>query len=225
LELFQESGIVIHDAMYGSSAGLFSEVLLDTPLEVISIRSQRDPLFGGHPPEPIEKHLVPMFEKVRGVGAKIGIANDGDGDRIALCDERGRFINTQLIYVLLLLHLLKNKGIKEGVVVKTVSTSYLVDRICKSEGVELREVPVGFKHINELILKEKVIFGGEESGGYGIIHFLPERDGLFSGLSILELIHTKGKELSKIVQEVFQTYGSAYFERKDLHADEEKRKS
>ena len=224
LELFQESGIVIHDAMYGSSAGLFSEVLLDTPLEVISIRSQRDPLFGGHPPEPIEKHLVPMFEKVRGVGAKIGIANDGDGDRIALCDERGRFINTQLIYVLLLLHLLKNKGIKEGVVVKTVSTSYLVDRICKSEGVELREVPVGFKHINELILKEKVIFGGEESGGYGIIHFLPERDGLFSGLSILELIHTKGKELSKIVQEVFQTYGSAYFERKDLHADEEKKK-
>ncbi|WP_333784011.1 phosphoglucomutase/phosphomannomutase family protein [Thermocrinis sp.] len=223
LELFEE-GLLVHDAMYGSSAGLFSEVLLDTPLEVISIRSRRDPLFGGHPPEPIEKHLVPMFEKVRGVGAKIGIANDGDGDRIALCDERGRFINTQLIYVLLLLHLLKNKGIKEGLVVKTVSTSYLVDRICKSEGVELREVPVGFKHINELILKEKVIFGGEESGGYGIIHFLPERDGLFSGLSILELMYTKGKALSEIVQEVFQTYGSAYFERKDLYADEEKKK-
>ncbi len=223
LELFEEEGFLVHDAMYGCSAGLFSEVLKDTSLNVISIRAKRDPLFGGHPPEPIEKYLSPLFDKVRGIGAKIGIANDGDGDRIALCDESGKFINTQLIYVLLLLHLLKTKGLKDGLVVKTVSTSYLVDRICQSEGVELREVPVGFKHINELILKEKVIFGGEESGGYGIIHFLPERDGLFSGLSILELIYTKGKALSEIVQEVFQTYGSAHFLRYDLHAEEEKK--
>ncbi|WP_448587862.1 phosphoglucomutase/phosphomannomutase family protein [Thermocrinis sp.] len=222
LELFEE-GILVHDAMFGSSAGLFSEVLSETPMSVLSIRSRRDPLFGGHPPEPIEKYLSPLFDKVRALNAKLGIANDGDGDRIALCDEKGNFINAQLIYVLLLIHLLKNKGLKDGLVVKTVSTSYLVDRICRAEGVELREVPVGFKHINEVLLKEKVIFGGEESGGYGIIHFLPERDGLFSGLSILELIYTKGKEISQIVEEVFQTYGRAYFMRHDLYAMEDKK--
>jgi phosphomannomutase len=132
-------------------------------------------------------------------------------------------VNTQLIYVLLLLHLLKNKGLKDGVVVKTVSTSYLVDRICRAEGVKLLEVPVGFKHINDVLFREKVIFGGEESGGYGIIHFLPERDGLFSGLSLLELLYTKGKSLSQIVEEVFETYGNAYYLRQDLHAEEEKK--
>lgn len=223
LGLFEEEDLLVHDAMYGSSAGLFSEALLNTPISVVGIRTKRDPLFGGHPPEPIEKYLGPLFDKVRALGARVGIANDGDGDRIAFCDEKGNFVNTQLIYVLLLLHLLKNKGLKDGVVVKTVSTSYLVDRICRAEGVKLLEVPVGFKHINDVLFREKVIFGGEESGGYGIIHFLPERDGLFSGLSLLELLYTKGKSLSQIVEEVFETYGSAYYLRHDLHAEEEKK--
>jgi len=221
LDLFRERTLrVVHDAMFGTSSGLLGEALKGTKTEVVGIRSYRDPLFGGHAPEPVEKNLTLLKEKVRALNADVGIANDGDGDRIALVDERGNYVNTQLIYVLLLLHLIKNKGIKDGVVVKTVSTTYLANRICKAEGIQLKEVPVGFKNINEIILKEKVIFGGEESGGYGVPSYLPERDGLMSALFILEFILLKGKPLSAIIEEVFSTYGSAYYKRIDFPADD-----
>ncbi len=224
LELLKERKLrVVHDAMYGTSAGLLCQALKGTGTEVYEIRSYRDPLFGGHAPEPVEKHLKPLIEKVRATSSHLGIANDGDGDRIALVDEKGNFINAQLIYVLLLLHLIKHKGIKDGIVVKTVSTTYLADRICRSEGIPIKEVAVGFKNINELIQKEKVIFGGEESGGYGIVHFLPERDGFLSALYIMELMALTGKELSTIIEDIFKTYGTAYFKRIDLHAEEEKK--
>ena len=220
MELFREREmVVVHDAMYGTSAGLLKDVLKDTRIEVFDIRNWRDPLFGGHPPEPIEKYLGILKEKVRTVGAQVGIANDGDGDRVALVDEKGNFVNSQMVYVLLLLHLIRNKGLREGCVVKTVSTTYLADRICSKEGIELREVPVGFKNINEVILKEKVIFGGEESGGYGFPDFLPERDGLLSALYILEYMLLTEKPLSEIINEIMGEYGSAYYKRVDMHAD------
>ena len=219
-ELFREREmVVVHDAMYGTSAGLLKDVLKDTRIEVFDIRNWRDPLFGGHPPEPIEKYLGILKEKVRAVGAQVGIANDGDGDRVAFVDEKGNFVNSQMVYVLLLLHLIRNKGLREGCVVKTVSTTYLADRICDKEGIELREVPVGFKNINEVILKEKVIFGGEESGGYGFPDFLPERDGLLSALYILEYMLLAEKPLSEIINEIMAEYGSAYYKRVDMHAD------
>ncbi len=220
LELFREREmVVVHDAMYGTSAGLLRDVLKDTRIEVFDIRNWRDPLFGGHPPEPIEKYLGILKEKVRAVGAQVGIANDGDGDRVAFVDEKGNFVNSQMVYVLLLLHLIRNKGLREGCVVKTVSTTYLADRICGKEGIELREVPVGFKNINEVILKEKVIFGGEESGGYGFPDFLPERDGLLSALYILEYMLLAEKPLSELINEIMAEYGSAYYKRVDMHAD------
>ena len=219
-ELFREREmVVVHDAMYGTSAGLLKDVLKDTRIEVFDIRNWRDPLFGGHPPEPIEKYLGILKEKVRAVGAQVGIANDGDGDRVAFVDEKGNFVNSQMVYVLLLLHLIRNKGLREGCVVKTVSTTYLADRICDKEGIELREVPVGFKNINEVILKEKVIFGGEESGGYGFPDFLPERDGLLSALYILEYMLLAEKPLSELINEIMAEYGSAYYKRVDMHAD------
>ncbi len=224
MELFgQREFLLVHDAMYGSALGTYSHVLSGTRLTVHQIRSYRDPLFGGHAPEPVEKHLEPLFMKVRAVGADLGIANDGDGDRIVLVDEKGDFVNTQLMYVLLLYHILKNKNVRDGIVVKTVSTTYLADRICKREGVELKEVAVGFKNINEVILREKVIFGGEESGGYGIVDFLPERDGLFAGLNLLELLLLKDKSLSELISEIFREYGEAYYNRVDLHAEEDKK--
>ncbi len=224
MELFSQKDLsVVHDAMYGSALGTYSHVLSGTRVSVSSIRSYRDSLFGGHAPEPVEKHLEPLIMKVRAVGADLGIANDGDGDRIALVDEKGNFINSQLIYVLLLYHLLKNKGKRDGVVVKTVSTTYLADRICRKEGVELKEVAVGFKNINEVILREKVIFGGEESGGYGIVDFLPERDGLFAGLNILELMLLMDRSISEIISEIYKEYGEAHFKRVDFHAEEDKK--
>ncbi len=220
LEIFKNDNFtIVHDAMYGTSSGLLRDSLKGTGVTVFELRSSRDPLFGGHAPEPIEKYLDILKEKVRAVNASLGIANDGDGDRVALVDERGTFVNSQMVYVLLLLHLIKNKGLKDGAVVKTVSTTYLANRICERESIELREVPVGFKNINEVILKEKVIFGGEESGGYGFPHFLPERDGLLSALYVIEYILLKGMELSSILEEIMKEYGSAYYKRYDMHAD------
>ncbi|AAC06757.1 phosphoglucomutase/phosphomannomutase [Aquifex aeolicus VF5] len=221
MDLFKEKKtLVVHDSMHGTSSGLLDFVLRDTKVSVINIRKDRDPLFGGHPPEPIEKYMEITKEKVRALGAELGIANDGDGDRIALVDDKGNYVNTQLIYAMLLLHLLENKG-KRGKVVKTVSTTYLADRICKEFGVPLIEVGVGFKNINEIILKEGgVIFGGEESGGYGIPEYLPERDGIFSALNILELLYLKDKKVSEVVAEIFERFGEAYYKRVDLRVKE-----
>ncbi len=224
LGIFNEKSLrVVHDPMHGTSAGLLHSALEGTRQEIIQIRGYRDTLFGGNAPEPVEKNLGVLMDKVRSVDADLGIANDGDGDRIALVDEKGEFVNTQLIYVLLLLHLLRNKGKREGKVVKTVSTSFLVDRICRQEGVELEEVAVGFKNINEVILREKVIFGGEESGGYGFPELLPERDGLLSALMIMEFMLLSEKRLSELIEWVFETYGRAYYKRVDLRVDEGKK--
>jgi len=225
LELFKERELtVVHDPMFGAAAGYLSAALNGTKVSVSEIRSYRDPLFGGGAPEPVEKNAAPLKEKVRALNAFCGFMNDGDGDRVALVDERGEFVNSQLVYAMLLLHVLENKG-KRGAVVKTVSTTYLADRIAREFGVKLIEVPVGFKHINAVILERgDVIFGGEESGGYGFPDFLPERDGLLSALYLLELFLLKEKTPSRVVEEIFSRFGEAYYKRLDLPVKEEQKK-
>jgi phosphomannomutase len=225
-DVFREREVkIVHDPMFGSASGYLTRALEGTKVQVLSIRSYRDPLFGGSSPEPVEKNAAVVKEKVRAEGAFCGIMNDGDGDRVALVDERGNFVNTQLVYALLLWHLLENKQ-KRGTVVKTVSVTYLADRIAREYGVELVETPVGFKHINRVILERNdVIFAGEESGGYGFPEFLPERDGLLSSLYLLELFLLKGKNPSEVVKELFNRFGEAYYKRIDLPvSDREKEK-
>lgn len=221
LEFKNESFSLVHDAMFGPSSYYMFKALLNTPFEAKFIRNYIDYSFGDGAPEPVENNLFLLKEKVRSSKAFIGIANDGDGDRVALVDEKGQFVSSQIVYVLFLLHLLKNKVIKDGSVVKTVSTTLLVDRICKAFDIPLKEVPVGFKNINEVILKEKVIFGGEESGGYGFVHFTPERDGLLSALYAIELILLEEKSLSQIIESIFKTYGYTYYNRHDLKASDD----
>ncbi len=213
--------LVVHDPMHGTASGLLAEALQDTKIRVITIRAERDPLFGGGSPEPVEKNLGLLKAKVRSLGADLGVANDGDGDRLALVDEKGNFVSPQIIYALLLLHIVRNKGIREGVVVKTVSTTYLANRICEKEGIPIKEVPVGFKNINEVILKERVIFGGEESGGFGFPEYLPERDGLMSALLILEMLSLKGVSLSKAIEDLFEEFGRSFYDRVDLTASDD----
>jgi len=224
LEIFKEKNIkIIHDPMYGSATGLLQKALTDTKIEVLSIRSYRDPLFGGHSPEPVEKNASLLKEKVRAEKAFCGIMNDGDGDRIALIDEKGNYINSQLIYALLLLHLLENKGLR-GIVVKTVSTTFLADMIAQKYGVKLYTTKVGFKHINEVVLKNKnVIFGGEESGGYGFPYFTPERDGLLSALYLLEMFLLKEKTPSETIEELFREFSPAYYKRIDIRIEEKQK--
>ncbi len=218
-ELFkQKIEKVVHDPMHGSSMGLLSRLLEDTFIDVSEINHYRDPYFGGHHPEPIDKNLSLLKGKVVAEEAIVGIANDGDGDRVGIVDEAGEFVNTQIGYALLLLHTLRNKNI-EGGVAKTVSTSYLVDRICEKENRKLYKTPVGFKYIADIFLKEKLAFGGEESGGYGFGFHIPERDGLLSGLMIVEMILLHGKPLTKIIEDLFSEFGTAYYKREDLKVE------
>ncbi len=227
LSLFNEREVkIVHDPMYGAQQGLMYRALLGTKAQITEIHAYRDPLFGGKHPEPIvEKNITALMEKVRAVGADIGIANDGDGDRVGIVDEKGNFVNSQVVFALLLLHVLKNRGMRGGIVVKTVSSGYLVDRVCRKFGVELLEVPVGFKNISEVLVKEKVLFGGEESGGYALIDYLPERDGLLMGLLIVEKMLAEGKSVSQMVKELFDQFGTAYYKRIDLPVSQEEREA
>lgn len=226
LSLFNEREVnVVHDPMYGAQQGLMFRAVEGTKVNVTEIHAYRDPLFGGKHPEPIvEENITGLMEKVRTVGADIGIAHDGDGDRVGVVDESGNFVNSQIVYALLLLHIVRNKGKRNGAVVKTVSTGYLVDRICKKEGLKLIETPVGFKNISEVAMERKVLFGGEESGGYALMNYLPERDGLLMGLLIVEKMIAEGKSVSQLVEDMFKEFGTAYYTRIDLPVTEKERK-
>ncbi len=227
LSLFNERNLkIVHDPMYGAQQGLLLRALEGTRAEVTEIHAYRDPLFGGKHPEPIvEKNITALMEKVRAVGADIGIANDGDGDRVGIVDENGNFVNSQVVFALLLLHIVRNRGLREGIVVKTVSTGYLVDRVCRELGIELKEVPVGFKNISEVLVREKVLFGGEESGGYALMDYLPERDGLLMGLLVVEKMLAEGKSVSQMVEDLFREFGTAFYRRIDLPVTEEEREA
>jgi len=227
LSLFKEREVkIVHDPMFGAQQGLIARALRGTKAQVVEIHSYRDPLFGGKHPEPIvEKNITALMEKVRAEGADIGIAHDGDGDRVGIVDEKGNFVNSQVVFALLLLHVLRNKGLRDGAVVKTVSSGYLVDRICRKFGVELIEVPVGFKNITEVLLKKKVLFGGEESGGYALIDYLPERDGLLMALFMVEKMLAEDKSVSQMVEELFKEFGEAYYRRVDLPVSQKEKKA
>ncbi|WP_457679501.1 phosphoglucomutase/phosphomannomutase family protein [Thermovibrio sp.] len=227
LSLLKDKEIkVVHDPMFGAQQGLMYRALLGTKVDLTEIHAYRDPLFGGKHPEPIvPENITDLMEKVRALKADLGIANDGDGDRVGIVDENGNFVNSQIVFALLLLHIIRNKGKREGIVVKTVSSGYLVDRVCRKFGIELKEVPVGFKNITEVLVKEKVLFGGEESGGYALIDYLPERDGLLMGLFMIEKMAAEEKRISEMVKELFAEFGSAYYKRIDLPVSEEERKA
>jgi len=225
LSLFKEKEVkIVHDAMFGAQQGFVSKTLEGTKATVTQIHSYRDPLFDNKHPEPIvEKNVKELMEKVRATQSDIGIAHDGDGDRVGIVDEKGDFVNSQIVYALILLHILRNKGLKGGCVVKTVSTGYLVDRICKTFGIELIETPVGFKNITEVMLEKKVLFGGEESGGYALIDYLPERDGLLMGLYVVEKMIVEDITVSEMVEALFEEFGSAYYRRTDLPVSDKER--
>ena len=197
----QRKDKVIHDPMFGATQGLLREILQDSFIDVVEINHYRDVLFGNHHPEPIDKNLTLLKRKVVAEKGIIGIANDGDGDRVGIVDEKGEFIGTQMGYILLLLHTIRNRR-EEGAIAKTVSVSYLVDRIAKKENRKLYKTPVGFKYIAEIFEKEKIAFGGEESGGYGFGFHIPERDGLLAGLMILEMIYLHNKTITELIEDI-----------------------
>lgn len=204
---------VVADPIYGAGSGYFGALL---GKQVIEIRGDANPGFGGVNPEPIEKNLVPAAEAVRRHRADIGLATDGDADRIGAIDEKGRFVDSHHIFALILRHLVTVKKWK-GAVIKTVSTTNMITRLGKKHGLEVRETPIGFKFICQEFLRGTPLMGGEESGGLGIAKHVYERDGILSGLFLLEILAYHRKPLSKILAELQAEAGPLLFRRDDLH--------
>ncbi|KGG26599.1 MULTISPECIES: phosphoglucomutase/phosphomannomutase family protein [unclassified Prochlorococcus] len=212
---------VIVDPMHGSAAGCISELLAqDNEDFVQEIRSQRDPLFGGHPPEPLAPYLQELIAAVRASSDAgqdaVGLVFDGDGDRIAAVDEAGNFCSTQLLMPLLIDHLARARQLP-GKVVKTVSGSDLMRLVAEDLGREVLELPVGFKYIAAEMLTGDVLIGGEESGGVGFGMHLPERDALFAALLVLEALVEGGQPLGARMKALQQRCGGvSFYERFDL---------
>jgi phosphomannomutase len=220
VERIKQAGITaIADPMYGAGSGFFARLL---GLE--EIHNEPNPSFGGRPPEPISEHLHELCALLKSGRYRVGLALDGDADRIGAVDEQGEFFSSHGIFALLLKHLVERKG-RTGGVVKTVSTTRLVDCLAAKYDLPLYETPIGFKHICELMLEQQILMGGEESGGLGVAGHIPERDGILMGLLLMETIAVTGKGLREQLDEVMAECGRLYYRRIDtrIGADEKAR--
>src|SRR5947199_5505037 len=164
--------------------------------------------------------MMPQLEPAAGVvrqsGSDIGLATDGDADRLGIVDEAGRYVNTLQTLSLLLLHVYRNKGWR-GAVARTYSQSLLIPRIAAKLGLQLYECPIGFKNIGELMLENEILIGVEESGGIGLSRHLPERDGIFINLLFLDLLAASGKACTELIHDMWREFGEFHYDRRDLH--------
>jgi phosphomannomutase len=206
---------VVCDGMYGSGRGSIGEMLTRGRTRVQNIRHEMNPGFGGIHPEPIAKHLGMLISTIQSGHWDVGLATDGDADRIGAVDARGQFVDPHRIFALVLRYLLEKRG-WTGAVVRTVSTTRMLDRIAADHGLPLVETPVGFNHIADLMIANGVVMGGEESGGMSVKGHIPEGDGVLMGLLLLEVMAEAGKPLHKLVEELLAQYGPAQYARTDM---------
>ena len=205
---------IIFDGLYSASIGYFDKILRDNGIEFDSLHLVHDSNFGGGMPDPKPKYLKDLIEKVKQTPNSIGLANDGDADRFGVINENGEYVSPNEVIAILLKYL-KSKGL-EGSVVKTVGSSLAIDLVAKHLGVEVIETAVGFKHVGEAMRLNKVIIGGEESGGLSILGHIPEKDGLIANLLVLEAMAATGKTLVELQKEIQEIGGKFYTDRIDL---------
>ncbi len=211
---------VFVDSMHGSAANCMAEIFASNDFEVVSeIRKDEDPFFGGKPPEPLLNYLDDLnqilIKNSKNEGRSLGIIFDGDGDRIAAIDEKGRYCSTQdlLPYFISYLGEIKDNSYP---VLKTVSGSDVIKNISESQNRDVFELPVGFKYIAEKMIKEKIFIGGEESGGVGFGDFMPERDALYAAMILLNGIAKKSQYLCETLDQIQKTFGPSFYKRIDI---------
>lgn len=219
--LRRSSGLVVVDPMHGSGGRWLESFLSGGNLKVETIRSERDPLFGGVNPEPIDRNLAALKRRVIDAKALVGLATDGDADRVGAVSEVGETMTMHDVVPLILLHLARNRQMTGGVV-RTFSQSVLLQRIATAHNLKLYETPIGFKYIAELMLTEDILIGAEESGGIGVKGHIPERDGLLNSLLFLEAVVFAGKAPSEMLRELHREFGEFHFGRRDLHLEVER---
>ena len=217
LERIRAAGIcAVVDPMFGAGSGFFPRLLPGTA----EIHAEENPGFSGRPPEPTPEHLAELCSLLKEGGYQVGLALDGDADRIGAVDETGEFFSSHMIFTVILRHLLERRGMRGGVA-KTVSTTRMVDLLCERYGLELFETPIGFKHICELMLDHDILMGGEESGGLGVKGHIPERDGILMGLLLLEAMAMSGKGLRRLLHDTMDEIGHFHYRRIDLPIDDQ----
>ena len=198
-------GRYVYDPLWGTGRGYLDRCLRDHGLEVTTLHDWRDVTFGGQAPEPGEEHVGELREAVKS-GFTLGLATDGDSDRFGVIDSNGEFITPNNLIALLTDYLAESRGWTQGVA-RSVATSHLVDRVAQERGLTLHETPVGFKYIGELINRDEIILGGEESAGLSIRGHYPEKDGILACLLAAEAVAARGKSLSEQLIELYGRVG------------------
>ncbi len=205
-----------YDSMYGAGQRVMTRLFP----EIHHLHNDHNPGFHGQAPEPIHKNLLEFSNFIKQKGdISCGLATDGDADRIGLYDSKGNFVDSHHIILLLIHYLVKYKN-QKGKVATAFSTTVKIKNMCEHYGLPLDVVKIGFKYICSIMVTEDVLVGGEESGGIAIKGHIPERDGIWMGLTIWEFMAKTGKSLNELIEEVYTITGTFSFERNDLHIDE-----
>ncbi len=211
---------VLVDSMHGVGDRHIERLLSGGKVRVRTIRGERDIAFGGFNPEPIAKNLPPSIELMRSGEYDIAIVTDGDADRIGALRPGGEFVSPGTILSLILLHMVEDLK-KTGSVVTTISNTALIYRIARKLGLQVHETPIGFKYVCEIMRRERVLIGGEESGGIGFQDYLYERDGMLSGLLLVEMMAMRGQTFEEILRSVEKEFGKLYYVRNDVQYPDE----
>ena len=221
LERLKSRGLrVVVDSMYGAGAGYLKSLLAGGATKVSEIHGAHNPRFPGlAQPEPIDRNLGQLSRRVRRLGCNAGLATDGDADRVGLVDEKGNILTTLQIFGLLAYYLLEVRG-ERGDMVKSITSSRMINRLGDIYGVPVHETPVGFKHIGPVMMKENALIGGEESGGFGFRGHIPERDGILSSLYILDMIACTGRSVSRLLSDLYDVVGPHHYSRIDVHLED-----
>ncbi|MCY4526967.1 MAG: phosphoglucomutase/phosphomannomutase family protein [Anaerolineaceae bacterium] len=209
---------VMVDAMWGAGRGAIKTILSRSRCQVNEIRDVLNPGFGGIHPEPVLRYLNELVAAVQRVQADVGLATDGDADRIGAIDAFGNFVDPHQIFALALRHLVEQRGLR-GSVVKTISTTCMINNLCRRYRLPLHETPVGFNHIADLMMQDDVLIGGEESGGISIRGHIPEGDGILMGLLLLEIMAQAQAPLHEIVADLQAEFGPAHYGRIDAQLE------
>ena len=207
---------VLVDSMHGVGAKHIEEMLTGGEIKVTTIRSERDVAFGDVSPEPIPNHLGLTIDRMKKNEFDLAVATDGDADRVGAIRPGGEFISPGIILSLILIHFVEDLK-KTGSVVTTISNTALIYKVAKKFGLKVHETPVGFKYVCEIMRRERVLIGGEESGGIGFQDYLYERDGMLSSLLLIEMMAMRRKTFDEILGDVEKEFGKLYYLRNDLN--------
>jgi phosphomannomutase len=210
--------------MYGAGIGYFKAVLQGGNLRIVEINAERNPSFPQIQPEPIAKNLVKLSRLVVDQKGDVGLATDGDADRIGIVDQRGQFLTQHQVFALLCLYLLEIRG-ERGAIIRTLTSTMMLSRLGKLFDVAVYETPVGFKYVAPLMMEKDAIIGGEESGGYGFRGHVPERDAILAGLYFLDLMAKTRKTPSQLLDYLYSKVGPHYYDRRDFHISAAKRQA